>query len=250
MFRPLISLLCSFFLGTNRPGDLEVSPDGTRLYLVLKSQDNRSARVGSGVLYTYDLTVGLPTSGRTFAFSVPFTQEPFAMDFNKEGEILLVSGAGFAGGDGSVSVITPSAELNPQSVLSDDTFRGAFSTGAPFACWIRYSEVNDGCTYVSNAFRGDSITGFRSQGVGLQLADADPVAISSPLDLDFSPDEKFLYVLSTGQTNALIDQVPTIVAYKITADTCGLNEVDTNGDGLPSVSESGSGGGVVGIGVI
>lgn len=239
------------------PGDLEVSPDGTRLYLVLKSMNNVPATVGTGRLYTYDLTVGLPTSGLDFFFVVPFTQEPFSMVFNEDGQILLTSGNGLSGGNGpgSVSVITPNPELNPDFFGSSDLFRGTFITGIPFTCWIRYSAVNDGCTYVSNAFTGDSISGFRSQGAGLQLiTNPDPVAVvSSPLDVNFSPDEKFLYLLSTGVTNDAPDQVPIIFAYRVAADTCTLTEVDSNGDGLPSVSESGSGldgGGVVGIAVI
>jgi len=214
---------------TQGPGHMLVSPDGKFLYVVVKSANEQDPTPGSSRLIKY--TLG--GAQESIVTPIPDTLVTFDMAINEDGMILLANAGGFPNRTGGVvSVIAPSGSIaSPETTFDKDD---ALEIGFGPTCWIRYSsKKSNGCSYVTNASpNGSTITAFRSEGTKLELMGPNPAAkIQSPIDLTLSPDEKFLYVISTGFGND--DQQPAMYVYQIDTYTCGLTLMSHNSDGLP-----------------
>mmetsp|Transcript_52933 Transcript_52933/g.59166 ORF Transcript_52933/g.59166 Transcript_52933/m.59166 type:complete len:231 (-) Transcript_52933:232-924(-) len=215
-----------------------ISQDKNILYVIMKSANNITpATPGSGRLIKYDIKTGTSNVA-----PVPGIVVPYAMVMNEDGIILLANAGGgsLTTTGGVVLAITPSNSVSSKDTFHTDTF---LPTGFRATCWIRYSsKKSNGCSYVTNAgpieFGGATITAFRSAGTQLEVMAPDPAdTITSPLDLFFSPDERFLYVVSTGyQLSAdKTQQQPSIHGYEINTTNCGLIPVSTIEEGLPTL---------------
>lgn len=243
-----------------------MTPDKKTLYVTLKSIVDPTAAgqmPGGGRLIKYDVT-----TGQSFATQLNDTiVGGFSMAMNTDDGYLLVTSAEGKPEDphppiftGYVSVFDPVDDITQPDVNMSSTNAGFGPT-----CWIVYSSKNMGCTWAASTFAGSAITAFRSQGAALELLAPNPAAtLPAPVDLYLSPDEDFLYAISTGYTvdtlgllppivnginlTALAagvttqDQQPAIYTYTINPKTCGLTQVGIPmTDELPTVAENTNG---------
>mmetsp|Transcript_49175 Transcript_49175/g.54975 ORF Transcript_49175/g.54975 Transcript_49175/m.54975 type:complete len:239 (-) Transcript_49175:289-1005(-) len=205
---------------------------------------------GGGRLIKFDVT-----TGQSFATQLNDTiVGGFSMAMNtKEGYLLVTIAEGKPDDPhppiftGYVSVFAPVDDITQPDVNTSSTNAGFGPT-----CWIVYSAKNNGCTYAASTFAGSAITAFRSEGSTLDLLAPNPAAVlPAPVDLYLSPEEDFLYAISTGYTvdtlgllppmvnginlTALVDaagvttqeQQPAIYTYQINPQTLWI---DTSGD--------------------
>ncbi len=180
-------------LSASSPGPAEVafSPDGGVLVVTEKSTNEIDT-------YTVDKR-GLASGPTTFASN---GATPFGFAFDKRGH-LIVSEAGpgavssySVSEDGILAVISPSV----------------IAVGQQAACWVAVTK-NGRYAYTANAHSG-TVTGYGvAQNGSLSLLNANGITGitgGAPLDMGFSRDSQFLYVVNSG--------LHTINAFKVQGD--------------------------------
>jgi 6-phosphogluconolactonase len=116
-------------------------------------------------------------------------QTPFGFALDRNGHVIVSEAVGGMPGASSVS----SYDLDDEGGLSP--ISGSVPSGQTAACWVAISRDR---AYVSNAGSGTiSSYGIQSDGM-LRIEQAVAGLSAGPIDLAFSKDERFLYVLSTG----------------------------------------------------
>lgn len=233
--------------GLATASDMLISPGGEKLTVSLKSANNLPLVVGGGRLITYDLT-----NNDVSFVNIPNVQVPFSLEYNDDGLILLVSALGLPAPDetpvperSGALLLFPPLEEGSNNVTQ--SFTQLLNTGESATCWVRFSERNSGCTYMTNNI-DSSITAARSQGLSLELTLPSPIVrLPNPIDISFSPmDENFLYAIATGFEEPAQEQ--SIHVYAVNSRTCGLVEIQSITDGLPSIIENTSG--VAGLAIV
>ena len=241
------------------PGDLQVSSDKKTLYVTVKSITNEITEPrqtqGGGRLIKFDISKG---EAPAFATQIQDTiVGAFSMAINDDGYVLLTSA------EGKDSDIHPPVFTGYLSVYDavdeitkPDLNITSLQLGTGPTCWIRYMSQT-GCTYTASAFAGSAITAFRSVEDRLEMLSAVP--IPALIDPFISPDQKFLYAISTGYAvdtlgllppevngidlTALVgdttpqDQQSAIYTYKINPNSCELTQVEITTNKLPTVAQ-------------
>lgn len=192
------------------PAQISFSPDGEQL-VVTEKATNRI------VAYQLDED-GIP-SAPIVHDSVG--QTPFGFAFDRRGRLFVSEAAGGAADAGSVS----SYDLEDDGDL--ETISGAVPTTESAACWVVITG-NGRYAYTTNAGSG-TVSGYTIGRDGsLTLLDADGVtgvtgAGSTPIDMAFSVNSRYLYTLNAGND--------TISAFRVDHNG-SLHPVQTL-DGLP-----------------
>lgn len=193
------------------PAQVEFSPDG-RTLLVTEKNTNRilSFEVGFGG-YLSRARVQEATG-----------ETPFGFAFGRRGQVFVSQAAGGAPGASSVGAYHTDAQSRVEPV------EDATPTLNTAACWVAVS-IDNRFAYTTNT-GSSTVTGFRIGVDGsLGLLESDGVtaqlpAASAPIDMAFTDDGRFLYVLGGGSG--------TIHGYAI-QDDGSLVEVGEVG-GLPA----------------
>lgn len=160
---------------------------------------------------------------------------PFSFDFNNKDHLIIVDAFG------SSPPGSPDAGSVKLYSLDDVgiTLLDNIDVGATAVCWLKY---NNGCAYTTNN-GSNSISSIQVSRNSLSLVNNEEASLNNPIDLQFSDDGKFLYVISTGHTT---DGQPRIYVYETNND-CTLDEVQVIDSGLPD--EDTSVFGVVGLAI-
>jgi 6-phosphogluconolactonase len=201
------------------PGTIAFSPDGTKL--IVTERQTSKIDVFS-VAPDGSLTNGVPNAAQGV--------EPFGAAFAPSGA-LLVSEAG----SGAVS----SYSLNADNSLSVITSKSPSSGAA--TCWVipagTYAFATSAITSSVSAFKLGSTGELTALGItltqpGTQPAIFPPVGVTSfPLDLEITPDNKYLYVVysALGQVigykvgaNGTLTAVASVSPYKAQIGVEGL----------------------------
>lgn len=174
------------------PAQVEFSPDGGVLAVTEKA---------TNVIGTYTVDGDGIATGPVSHASAGAT--PFGFAFGKRGDLIVSEAFGGAPGASAVS----SYDMSPDGGLT--TITASAATGQTAACWIAISG-NGKFAYTTNTGSG-SVTGYRIGNDGaLTILDAGGVtgstgAGTAPIDLDFSRNSRFLYVLNGSGGGAEID---------------------------------------------
>ena len=228
---------------------ISFTPDGKEVLAVLKSPDNDS--VGSGVIIRFKIN----GDGTLTEFSRVNSNDaaggtsttPFSFTFDEEGNLLNLE----AFGDSGVA-FTPNAGRVRSYALEDNgdlTPLSFANTGFTDTCWVQYNPVNS-CAYTTNN-GGQSTSAIAVGNDGVLTLDEGVLDSSNendfPIDLRFSSDYRFLYVLESGYTGPGNDGQPTITVYEVAGSNCWLRERQAITDGLPRIATTVNG--VVGLAV-
>lgn len=228
---------------------ISFTPDGKEVLAVLKSPDNDS--VGSGVIIRFKINGG----GTLTEFSRVNSNDaaggtsttPFSFTFDEEGNLLNLE----AFGDSGVA-FTPNAGRVRSYALEDNgdlTPLSFANTGFTDTCWVQYNPVNS-CAYTTNN-GGQSTSAIAVGNDGVLTLDEGVLDSLNendfPIDLRFSSDYHFLYVLESGYTGPGNDGQPTITVYEVAGSNCWLRERQAITDGLPRIATTVNG--VVGLAV-
>jgi len=247
------------------PGDLQVSSDKKTLYVTVKSITNEitgpGQTQGGGRLMKFDIS---NAQAPAFATQIQDTiVGAFSMAINDDGYVLLTSAEG-KDSDTHPPIFTGYLSVYDAYTVDEITKPDLNITSLQLetgpTCWIRYMSQT-GCTYTASAFAGSAITAFRSVEDRLEMLSAVP--IPAPIDLFISPDQRFLYAISTGYAvdtlgllppevngidlTALVgdttpqDQQSAIYTYKINPNSCELTQVEITTDKLPTVAQNRNG---------
>ena len=115
---------------------------------------------------------------------------PFSFAFDGSGNLLLSEA--FGGGNlGQPNTGGVSYYENVDS--SVPSFLSTANTTQTTTCWVRYNERNS-CAFTTNN-GGSSITSLTVQNGNVKVLDPVAATLDVPVDLNFSPDQKFLYAL-------------------------------------------------------
>jgi len=196
------------------PAQVEFSPDGTLLVVTEKM---------ANVISTYRIRANGTAKGPSVQASSGMT--PFGFEFDGRGR-LIVSEAFGGAADASATSSYGVSRSGHLSVLS-----GSVGTTETAACWVAVTG-NGRFAYVTNTGSG-TVTGYAIRNNGrLSLLDRDGVtgvtgAGSSPIDVDDSPDSRYLYVLNDG--------TDSIDIFRIDRDDGDLRHVGEL-EGLPGSS--------------
>lgn len=191
------------------PSQVGFLPDGNLLVLIKVDGGGQNFPVpGEGSLNVYTIN----PDGTTSADSLEHIQVsgagavPFAFDFDDQGRMVLVDARG--GGDTGGQVRLYDEDLNEvQSLL----------TNQQASCWIKYSPSNS-CVYASNT-PDNSISSFKIEE-DLELVEEVAATNTFPLDMELSPDGRYLYHTSCD----LFQEAPVMFVYEMSSD-CGLVQV-------------------------
>ena len=224
------------------PAQIGFTPDGK--YIVVTNKGPDQGR-GTIILYAVRSSGRLSSRPTSVTESIGFTR--FSFDFDDSGR-LLVSEAFGASNEPPLPPIPDAGAVSSYRIRSDGSLRKiprSVPTGQTTTCWLKYQ---DGYAVTTNNGASSlSILYVRSSGrVELEedVAASTDDNIHQPIDLDFSPDGKYLYVLSTGHIDS--DGQPDIVIFRYRGDKLDL--VGDIADGIPNEDETEFG--VVGIAVI
>jgi 6-phosphogluconolactonase len=163
------------------PAQIAFTPNGDGLVVTERSTDIIS-------VFRLDPTTGIPVERRSVTSS---GQTPFGFEFNRNGVLVVTEAFGAADSamssysltaDGSLSLISPSVDAANETD----------------ACWVTITR-NGKRAYETNTNAG-SISSYSIANDGsLSLLQARAAKNGGlPIDLDLSPDDKFLYVLNFG----------------------------------------------------
>jgi len=198
----------------------------------------QTGNYADGTLNVYELDEnGLTSAAALTKTVVPSSSLPYAFDFDSQGRLLLVEAVGaFSNGVSEPISLAQASSVNELG-SSVSLWNGIDSraprqksevnTTLPTGCWVKYSP-RDSCVYVTHPEAG-SVSSLKVKNKRLKLVEAGAAVTGTPLfDLEFSPDYKFLYVLSVPG-----DSANAIYVYKVSCD-CGLKQIQVITDGLPS----------------
>ena len=165
------------------PAEVQFSPDGDQLVVTEKA---------ANALVIYPVDDGVAQSGQVQPAA---GTTPFGFAFTKRGNLIVSEAFGGAAGAGAVS----SYALDDSDV---QVISGSVANHQSAPCWIAITK-NGRYAYAANTGSG-TISGYRVERHGaLALLNANGVtattgAGSKPADLDFSHDDRYLYVLNGG----------------------------------------------------
>jgi len=145
-------------------------------------------------------------------------QTPFGLSFGLRNELVVSEAAGASAGEAAAS----SYRVNSDGTL--EVITGTLGNTQTAACWAAVSK-NGRFAYTSNT-PSNTISGYRidPKDGSLSLIDEDGLTVSRadgdlPLDIGFSHDGRYLYVLNSG--------VGTVGSYAIAADGALTHVGDT-----------------------
>jgi 6-phosphogluconolactonase (cycloisomerase 2 family) len=161
------------------PAQIDFTPDGGSLIVTEKATD---------IISTYALTAGVAAAPR---HQVPAGKTPFGFAWSPKGQLIVSEAFGGGAGLGATSsyVVASDGTLTPKSASV------AAAQTAP--CWVAVAKNH---AFVTNT-GSDTVTSYTIGSDGtISLDHANGIASMSagtPIDVDVSDDENFLYVLGS-----------------------------------------------------
>lgn len=215
------------------PAQVGFTPDGSELIVTIKGIDGNP--LAGGTINRFEVD----DDGHLGEISVFESGEssivPFSFDFDRSGHLIVVDAFGSSPPGSPEAGHVTLYNLDDDGITSLDNI----GVGATAVCWLKY---NNGCAYTTNN-GSSSISSIRVSGTSLSLVHSEEASLNNPVDLQFSDDGDFLYVISTGHTT---DGQPRIYVYERNND-CTLDQVQVIDSGLPD--EDTSVFGVVGLAI-
>lgn len=224
------------------PAQIGFTPDGEYIVVTNKGPDG-----GRGTIILYAVRSSGRPSSRPSSVTESSGYTPFSFDFDDRGR-LLVSEAFGASNQAPLPPIPDAGAVSSYRIRSDGSLKQisiSVPTGQTTTCWLKYN--NGYAVTTNNGASSLSILKIRSSGrVKLEedVAASTDENIYQPIDLDFSPDGKYLYVLSTGHIDS--DGQPDVVIFRNRGNKLEL--IGDMAEGIPNEDETEYG--VVGIAVI
>jgi len=185
------------------PGQIDFSPDGTKLIVIEKGIDAQNHSTHKIHVYRVDRD-GIPSDSATVSISYGYF--PFASVFTLKGQLLVVEAFGKG------PVLKNTGAVTSYQIDHDDCLKvvsGSVDTLHNEACWIAQAGP---FAYVTN-FASGVITGYRIQVDGsLTRLNADGKTMNTgeasyPTDIAATPDGRFLYALLPGYKQIAIYEV-------------------------------------------
>jgi 6-phosphogluconolactonase len=165
------------------PAQIAFNPAGSVLVVTEKATNN---------LTTY--TVNADGTPAAPIVTASHGQTPFGFSFDSAGTLIVSEAFGGAPGASALSSYRLSSAGIPQLIS------GSVATGQTAACWVAISR-NQQNAYTTNT-GSNTVSGYAiaSNGALTRFGDGGATATVSagPLDLDFTSDGRFLYVLNGG----------------------------------------------------
>ena len=210
-----------FFVSS--PAQIGFNPPGEELIVTIKGIDGNPGSGGTINRFAVDASTGLVSDLIVFETGTD-SIVPFSFDFDGEGNLLVVDAFGSsqpgAPDAGSVTV------YNFGEAASAITVGANAVVSQTATCWIQYY---NGCAYTTNNV-SSSISSLEVKNGSVSLISSVAAELNNPIDERFSPDGRFLYVLSTGHR---AEGQPSIYVYA-RGDNCGLAEIQVMADGIPN----------------
>jgi hypothetical protein len=211
--------------------------------VLIKSNDAAAFAVGTGSLNQYKVESNGKVDGDSLIqTSTNIGNLPFSFVFDKDDQLVLTEAFGIS--DAVVPLSATVAIFGNIDIfdgITEPNLIDREGTQQSATCWVNYSEKT-GCTFVTDAFGDDSagpgtgvgsVTSFRVTDSNIELIESGASVLDAPLDLTFSKDDEYLYVLSTAGNDPMGQ--PSIYVYKVDSESCGIVQVQTITDGLPNV---------------
>jgi len=208
------------------PGQIGFTPNGQHILVTVK---------GDGAFIVYQMNGdGTPSENSTNTPSNGSTA-PFSFAFDEAGHVFVTEV-----NNRSLS----SYEITAEGVLTPISNSVSVSINQDFPCWNRYF---GGFVITSNNAETMSILSADDNGA-LLLVDGSAASsaqgLQAPIDMEISPDGKFVYVIST---NAFAGGQPNVVIFRNDGESLEL--LASVSDGIPSAFATG-GNGVVGMAIL
>jgi 6-phosphogluconolactonase (cycloisomerase 2 family) len=202
------------------PSQVGFTPDGRKLIVIIKIDGGIfPPPTPEGSMNVYDVDPLTGEIGSLTKTTLGEALPPFSFDFDSDDKLLVTSA------------------LNSQLQSYDIASNGAadFLDAVPIvgelaACWVKYSSESS-CAVVSNNGSA-SLSTIAVTPDGNSLIKSVAASLAAPTDISFSPDQKYIYALSTGAGTE--EEQPKIYAYRVNSG-CDLQEIQVIDEGLPTI---------------